>query len=97
MNSTTTTATLADLEKYTNYSIRVSAATKAGEGPFSEPIYCKTLDDEPDAPADVKVLLTSESSVLVTWKHPLKPNGIVKSFVVYYRAVDNPKSLPGYN
>lgn len=37
--------TLGLLEKFTNYSIYVLAMTKAGEGPKSTEVFCKTLDD----------------------------------------------------
>lgn len=33
------------LEKYTNYSVKILAYTKVGEGVQSNPIYCLTEED----------------------------------------------------
>ncbi|GAB6020996.1 Down syndrome cell adhesion molecule-like protein 1 [Chamberlinius hualienensis] len=77
--------TLHQLDKYTNYSIQIQAMTKAGNGPKSEPIFCKSLDDVPAAPADIKAVVTAEDSVIVAWKLPDSPNGVIKSFTVYWK------------
>lgn len=37
--------TVHGLEKYTNYSVRVSASTNAGEGIVSPYVQCTTLED----------------------------------------------------
>ena len=39
------TTVLTGLHPWTNYSIRVSASTRAGEGKFSKPIHCITHQD----------------------------------------------------
>uniref|UniRef100_T1IHT8 Down syndrome cell adhesion molecule-like protein Dscam2 n=1 Tax=Strigamia maritima TaxID=126957 RepID=T1IHT8_STRMM len=80
--------TLQGLEVNTNYSIEVAAFTKVGEGSRSHPIYCKTHEDVPSAPGDIKVLSSSSDAVLVTWKPPLKPNGAITKYNVYVRAID---------
>lgn len=36
---------LYNLEKYTNYSVRVLAYTRAGDGVKSPPVYCHTSED----------------------------------------------------
>lgn len=40
-----TSLTINQLEKFNNYSIQIVALTKAGEGPRSLAVSCKTLDD----------------------------------------------------
>lgn len=46
MKKTTNLETnLHGLEKYTNYSVRILAYTKIGEGVQSNPIYCLTEQD----------------------------------------------------
>ena len=47
---------LRDLEKYTDYSIQLEAATSKGYGPLSEPIIVRTGEDVPEGrPVDVEV------------------------------------------
>jgi hypothetical protein len=36
---------LVDLDKYCNYSIRMTAMTSVGIGPWSEPVTCHTAED----------------------------------------------------
>lgn len=43
--TTSTTITLRNLENFANYSIQVLAYTKSGDGPLSEAVFCRTLDD----------------------------------------------------
>ena len=40
-----TQMTLGGLDKYQNYSVRVAAATRVGQGLKSRSIYCRTLED----------------------------------------------------
>lgn len=39
----------------------------------------------PEAPAAVKALVMSGDSILVSWKPPEQPNGIVIQYTVYVR------------
>ncbi|KAK7868985.1 hypothetical protein R5R35_013907 [Gryllus longicercus] len=71
------------LEKYTNYSIEVLAFTSGGDGVRSAPIHCQTEQDVPEAPSAVKALVMSGDSILVSWKPPEQPNGIVTQYTVY--------------
>ncbi|KAL4709629.1 hypothetical protein ACJJTC_007360 [Scirpophaga incertulas] len=64
---------LQSLMKYTNYTIKVAGFSNYGVGPFSYPIVCATLQDVPGAPADIKVLVMSATSLLVSWKKPEHP------------------------
>ncbi|GAB6033414.1 Down syndrome cell adhesion molecule-like protein 1 [Chamberlinius hualienensis] len=62
------------LHKYSNYSIRILAFTRVGDGVKSEPVFCKTLEDVPSAPTAIKAVLSSVDGILVTWKPPATPN-----------------------
>ncbi|GAB6020998.1 Down syndrome cell adhesion molecule-like protein 1 [Chamberlinius hualienensis] len=84
-----TSITLNELDKFANYSVQIQALTKAGHGPKSEPVFCKTLDDVPATPADIKALATSENSIIVAWKSPDSPNGIIKAYTVYWKENSN--------
>lgn len=39
----------------------------------------------PEAPTSVKALVMSDDSILVSWKPPSEPNGIVEQYTVYLR------------
>uniref|UniRef100_T1JE43 Down syndrome cell adhesion molecule-like protein Dscam2 n=1 Tax=Strigamia maritima TaxID=126957 RepID=T1JE43_STRMM len=81
--NTSTKLTLQNLEKYTNYSVQISAMTGKGDGVKSEPLFCRTFEAIPDIPSDVKVLPMSAQSVIVAWKTPTHPNGIITKYTVY--------------
>uniref|UniRef100_A0A3Q4G9X4 Cell adhesion molecule DSCAM n=1 Tax=Neolamprologus brichardi TaxID=32507 RepID=A0A3Q4G9X4_NEOBR len=72
------------LEKYTNYSIQVLAFTRAGDGVRSEQIYTRTKEDVPGPPAGVKAAAASNSMVFVSWLPPLKVNGIIRKYTVFF-------------
>ncbi|XP_022252784.1 Down syndrome cell adhesion molecule-like protein Dscam2 [Limulus polyphemus] len=81
----TTTTTLYDLEKYTNYSLAVVAFTREGEGVASQPVYCRTLSDVPSAPADIKAIPMLSNGILVSWRRPAQPNGVIQQYTLYKR------------
>ncbi|XP_045540095.1 Down syndrome cell adhesion molecule-like protein Dscam2 [Papilio machaon] len=73
------------LMKYTNYTVKVVGYSNYGPGPFSYPIVCATLQDVPDPPADIKVLVLSPTALLVSWKQPEHPNGELLYYTVYVK------------
>ncbi|KAF4527935.1 hypothetical protein B566_EDAN012828 [Ephemera danica] len=75
------------LQKFSNYSIRVSAFTVAGDGNWSEPITCLTAEDVPGPPAGIKAALSAPHTALVSWAAPIHPNGIILQYHVYEREV----------
>ncbi|XP_076619182.1 cell adhesion molecule Dscam2 isoform X3 [Colletes latitarsis] len=76
------------LEKYTNYSVQVTASTKAGDGVPSAPLYCITEEDLPEVPAGVKAVVSSATSIIVSWQPPLRSNGNITSYNVHILGVD---------
>ncbi|XP_072946516.1 cell adhesion molecule Dscam2-like [Epargyreus clarus] len=76
---------LQSLMKYTNYTVKVAGFSSFGAGPYSYPIICATLQDVPDPPADIKVLVLSPTSLLVSWKRPERPNGELIYYTVYVK------------
>lgn len=74
------------LKKYANYTIQILATTSGGDGVRSPPIYCTTDQDTPDAPTGVKALIMSKDSILVSWKPPVQPNGIIIKYKVYMKS-----------
>ncbi|XP_064472281.1 cell adhesion molecule Dscam1-like [Ornithodoros turicata] len=80
--------TLLNLRKFTNYFVQVAAFTQRGLGTESEPVFCRTLEDVPDPPEEVKVLVLSSMSLLVAWKPPKHHNGLVTLYSIYYKTTD---------
>ncbi|KAH8272141.1 hypothetical protein KR018_002177, partial [Drosophila ironensis] len=73
---------------FTNYSVEVLAFTRAGEGTLSTPISCITEEAVPDAPERVKSIVSSESSVIISWLPPRRPNGLIINYNVYIRILE---------
>uniref|UniRef100_A0A8C4YVH8 Down syndrome cell adhesion molecule like 1 n=1 Tax=Gadus morhua TaxID=8049 RepID=A0A8C4YVH8_GADMO len=71
------------LEKFTNYSVQVLAYTQAGDGVRSNVLYIQTREDLPGAPAGIKAVPSSPSSVVVSWLPPHKPNGVIRKYTIY--------------
>ncbi|XP_026316076.1 Down syndrome cell adhesion molecule-like protein Dscam2 [Hyposmocoma kahamanoa] len=87
---------LQGLLKYTNYTIKVAGFSNYGTGPFSFPIVCSTMQDVPEAPAEIKLLSQSSNTILVSWKKPRQPNGRLLHYTVYYKPTasnDGPQTI----
>ncbi|KAJ2944867.1 hypothetical protein O0L34_g1758 [Tuta absoluta] len=87
---------LQTLQKYTNYTVKVAGFSNYGLGPFSYPVVCTTLQDAPGPPAAIKVLVSSSSSILVSWKRPDQPNGEITHYTVYVKPVSSTISPQSY-
>ncbi|KAI5693336.1 hypothetical protein M8J75_013991 [Diaphorina citri] len=89
-------ASLQGLGKFTNYSIQVMAFTQAGDGTLSDVIFCRTLEDVPAAPAHIKAALVSPSRITITWLPPSPSNGPLVSYSLYSRILGpGPNSASG--
>lgn len=74
---------------YTNFSVQVLAFTRAGEGAVSAAITCTTEEAVPDAPERIKAVTKSDSSVIISWLPPRRPNGVVTKYTVFVRVLEN--------
>nr|XP_032521921.1 Down syndrome cell adhesion molecule-like protein Dscam2 [Danaus plexippus plexippus] len=84
------------LLKYTNYTLKVAAFSSYGVGPYSYPVVCTTLQDVPGAPAAIKALVSSPTSLIVSWKKPDQPNGIITHYTVYVKPVTSTNAPQSY-
>uniref|UniRef100_T1IRM3 Down syndrome cell adhesion molecule-like protein Dscam2 n=1 Tax=Strigamia maritima TaxID=126957 RepID=T1IRM3_STRMM len=82
---------ISGLHRFTNYSVQVMAFTRMGDGVRSDPVVCQTHEDVPEAPENIKAVVTSQDSILIAWKPPIRPNGSVKKYTVYTRSLENGK------
>ncbi|CAH1390384.1 unnamed protein product [Nezara viridula] len=87
------TIILTGLQRYTNYSLQVLAFTRIGDGPYTKSSYCHTDEDAPGPPDDIKVVVSSQQSLLVSWLPPAHPNGILIGYTLYTRIVDGQAEL----
>ncbi|EFN70076.1 Down syndrome cell adhesion molecule, partial [Camponotus floridanus] len=95
------TVVIHGLEKYMNYSVQVLASTRAGDGVTSSPLYCVTEEDLPEAPANIKAVASSATSVIVSWQPPMKSNGNLTAYNVHIRGLGpeskwHRRALPPY-
>lgn len=86
----TGTFILEGLLPYQLISVEVSANTSAGEGPKSNVDIIRTAQAAPSMPTGVMVQVTSNSSLMVRWNPPTRPNGILTNYTVrIYNVMNN--------
>ncbi|XP_054624648.1 receptor-type tyrosine-protein phosphatase S-like isoform X2 [Dunckerocampus dactyliophorus] len=66
--------TILGLNHGTAYEVQLRVRNKAGLGPFSPPLVCRTLAFETDVPRNFSVNLATRTSVLLTWEFPESSN-----------------------
>ena len=67
--------------------MQVLAYTNGGDGVKSSELTSTTEQDIPGPPSSVKPLAMSEDSILVSWKEPDEPNGIIIQYTVYIKVM----------
>uniref|UniRef100_A0A0P5G2J5 Tyrosine-protein kinase receptor n=1 Tax=Daphnia magna TaxID=35525 RepID=A0A0P5G2J5_9CRUS len=76
------------LKPYTQYAIYVQTYTVAPQhsgkriGARSLILYERTSPAEPDQPEDLRAYANSSSELIIEWKPPINPNGIVSFYIV---------------
>uniref|UniRef100_H2RTA1 Cell adhesion molecule DSCAM n=1 Tax=Takifugu rubripes TaxID=31033 RepID=H2RTA1_TAKRU len=83
---TTESITLDNLKKFTQYSVVVQAANRAGTGPSSQQVVTKTLEDVPSrTPDNVLAVAKSPEVISVSWM-PL-PRDVLNGNLQGYRVI----------
>ncbi|KAF7662458.1 hypothetical protein LDENG_00235230, partial [Lucifuga dentata] len=76
---------LGALKPFTRYELAVQSNGVDVVGPFSGTVEESTLSDRPStAPEELQLSALDSSSVLVSWRPPLDPNGIITSYRILY-------------
>ncbi|VVC93928.1 unnamed protein product [Leptidea sinapis] len=96
MSSPHTEVYLQNLSKYQNYTIKVAGFSNYGVGPFSYPVICSTLQDVPGPPAAIKAVVSSATSITVSWKRPDQPNGDITHYTLYIKPVSSTSAPQSY-
>ncbi|EEB19411.1 Down syndrome cell adhesion molecule precursor, putative [Pediculus humanus corporis] len=81
-------ADLHGLQPYTNYSVQVLAFTRAGDGVKSPVVFCTTDESIPEAPSAIKAVVSSDSTVVISWLPPKRSNGALTKYTVYIRVLE---------
>lgn len=91
--TTALTIVLTGLKKFTNYSIQLSAYTRMGDGALSFPKYCHTEEDAPEAPSDIKAVISSPQSLYISWLPPTESNGVITKYNLYTRVINGREEI----
>ncbi|XP_028258139.1 immunoglobulin superfamily DCC subclass member 4 [Parambassis ranga] len=76
---------LGSLKPFTRYELAVQSNGVDVVGPFSGTVEVSTLSDRPSTPPEeLQLSALDSSSVLVHWRPPLEPNGIITSYRILY-------------
>ncbi|XP_039651628.1 immunoglobulin superfamily DCC subclass member 4 isoform X2 [Perca fluviatilis] len=76
---------LGALRPFTRYKLAVQSNGVDVVGPFSGTVEESTLSDRPSTPPEeLRLRALDSSSVLVSWRPPLEPNGIIISYRILF-------------
>ncbi|XP_063046038.1 immunoglobulin superfamily DCC subclass member 4 [Engraulis encrasicolus] len=83
--SSTQDILLGALKPFTRYEMAVQSNAFNVVGPFSSVVEESTLADRPSTPpADFQLSAVDTSSVLVQWRPPVEPNGIITGYSILF-------------
>ncbi|XP_077328079.1 phosphatidylinositol phosphatase PTPRQ isoform X3 [Lithobates pipiens] len=87
INVEETSVKFQDLESNHEYSAYVTSSTRFGDGNVrSDILKFKTLEGVPsDPPRNLSYKNISSSSVMIFWSAPIKPNGVIQYYSLYYQ------------
>ncbi|XP_072047711.1 receptor-type tyrosine-protein phosphatase F-like [Amphiura filiformis] len=84
------TFTLLGLQPNDEYSFRVQAETSAGRGSWSTTITAEVNERSPSAPSDLRATGIGKTSIVLEWRKPSNPNGIILDYAIKYRVLEKP-------
>lgn len=76
---------MCNLSKFTVYTLSILCFTSSGDGPPTQLIQLKTLEDVPGEVSDIVFNNVYDTSIDLEWKPPTQPNGRILSYVISYR------------
>ncbi|XP_051886667.1 phosphatidylinositol phosphatase PTPRQ [Pristis pectinata] len=83
-HSTNLSITITGLSANENYTLTISASTSKGEGIKSQPVYILTGEGVPGSPPrSLTSKQLSSTTVRLSWKPPLEPNGVILYYTVH--------------
>ncbi|XP_074870255.1 integrin beta-4 isoform X1 [Carettochelys insculpta] len=88
IESTVPSAELTNLYPYCDYDMQVCAYSNANEGPYSEIIHCRTLEEVPSEPGRLAFNVISSTVTQLSWAEPAETNGEITAYKVSYGLVN---------
>lgn len=86
---------MCNLSKFTLYTMSILCFTSSGDGPPTQPIQLKTLEDVPGEVSDIQFINVYDTSIDIEWKPPVQPNGRILAYIISFRPVlNNSQSSP---
>ncbi|XP_078272795.1 phosphatidylinositol phosphatase PTPRQ [Rhinoraja longicauda] len=83
VHSTNLSTTITGLSANENYTLKISASTSKGEGIQSQPLYILIGEGVPGSPPQsLTAKQLSFTTVRLSWKPPLEPNGVILYYTV---------------
>uniref|UniRef100_T2MGU8 Tyrosine-protein kinase receptor n=1 Tax=Hydra vulgaris TaxID=6087 RepID=T2MGU8_HYDVU len=79
---------ISKLTPYTRYAFYIKEIVSKGEERSSHIHYINISQDLPSEPLGVEASFLSENKILLKWRAPSKPNGIITAFKIYYNKPD---------
>ncbi|XP_030828388.1 tyrosine-protein phosphatase 99A isoform X1 [Strongylocentrotus purpuratus] len=76
------------LEVFTDYIIKVSASTNAGEGPNSTALFEKTDVTAPSEPHNITITVIGPGTARISWMEPFIFYNSIDSYTVSYRDIN---------
>ncbi|XP_055949369.1 phosphatidylinositol phosphatase PTPRQ-like isoform X2 [Argiope bruennichi] len=78
-----------NLSPFTNYTIRIRAATSAGSGKWSDPIFVRTLSGVPLPPRNLEKEKVTNLTICIKWEEPSPFKGPILSYIVRWKPADS--------
>nr|XP_006824661.1 PREDICTED: receptor-type tyrosine-protein phosphatase F-like [Saccoglossus kowalevskii] len=78
------TIQLENLAAYTYYKARINCTNSQGSSVPTETVIVRTKESSSDPPRNVTLVANSESDITVIWSVPVKLNGELDYYIVYY-------------
>ncbi|KAM4691201.1 LOW QUALITY PROTEIN: integrin beta-4 [Rhinophrynus dorsalis] len=88
MDTKVPSADLGNLYPYCDYEMRVCAYNSQEEGPYTDVVTCKTLEDVPSEPGRLAFNVISSTVTQLSWAEPAETNGDITAYEVTYGLVN---------
>ncbi|XP_054831784.1 integrin beta-4 isoform X1 [Eublepharis macularius] len=88
LDSKVPSAELTNLYPYCDYEMQSCAYTATDEGPYSEVVHCRTLEEVPSEPGRLAFNVVSSTVTQLSWAEPAETNGLITAYEVTYGLVN---------
>uniref|UniRef100_A0A7M4FUP1 Integrin beta n=1 Tax=Crocodylus porosus TaxID=8502 RepID=A0A7M4FUP1_CROPO len=79
---------LSNLYPFCDYEMQVSAYNSMGQGPYSNVIHCRTLEEVPSEPGRLAFNVVSSTVTQLSWAEPAETSGEITAYEVSYGLVN---------